>query len=176
MKLSKIEHQYSEAIRVKLEALHQILIDDVLSPETQPAETYRFLTRVKIALGNFNNDLSFIATLMAKEYLAKQLDVSTFDAAAKAPGSPGIDIVFTTRDGKRVAGEVKTTIPYKPGFGANQREKIGNDIEKLRASNADMKFLFFTDRTTFEAARQVPAWVGTKIKVVLLPTGEEYSL
>lgn len=113
---------------------------------------------------------------MAKDYLSRDFDVRGFDAAVKAQGAPGIDIEFRTPDGKRIAAEIKTTFPYQPGFGAKQREMISKDIDKLKKSSADVKFLFLTEQLSFEAAKKIRAWTGSGIRVVLLPRGEEFLL
>lgn len=176
MKLSKTEHAYSASIHSKLQELRAFFTDNALDTEAHPNDTYLFLSKLKAVLGNVNNDISFVATLMAKEYLSRSFDVSRFDAAEKAQGAPGIDIEFRTQDGKRIAAEIKTTFPYQPGFGAKQREMISKDIEKLKKSDADVKFLFLTERLSFETARKVRNWTGCGIRVVLLPAGDEQLL
>jgi len=176
MKLSQTEHGYSATIHAKLQELRTFLTDTALDPAAHATDAYLFLSKLKSVLGNLNNDISFVATLMAKEYLSRKFYVSAFDAAAKAQGASGIDIEFRTQDGKRIAAEIKTTFPYQPGFGAKQREMISKDIEKLKKSNADAKFLFLTERLSFEAARKVRNWTGCGIRVVLLPAGDEQLL
>ena len=176
MKLSDIEHGYSASIHSKLRELRKFLTENALDPAAHPADTYLFLSNLKAILGNASNDLSFVATLMAKEYLSEHFDVSAFDAAAKAQGAPGIDIEFRTDDGKRIAAEIKTTFPYQPRFGAKQREMISKDIAKLKGSNADIKFLFLTEQRSFYEAKKIRQWSGAGIRVVLLPDGDEFSL
>jgi hypothetical protein len=176
MKLSQREDGYSATVHAKLQELRAFLTDNALDPAAHPADAYLFLSKLKSVLGNLNNDISFVATLVAKEYLSQKFDVSAFDAAAKAQGAPGIDIEFRTWDGKRIAAEIKTTFPYQPGFGAKQREMISKDIEKLKKSNADVKFLFLTEQLSFEAVKKIRAWTGSGIRVVLLPHGEEFLL
>jgi hypothetical protein len=75
-----------------------------------------------------------------------------------------------------MAAEIKTTFPYQPGFGAKQREMISKDIEELKKSDADVKFLFLTEQQSFEAAKKIRAWKGSGIRVVLLPRGKEFVL
>jgi hypothetical protein len=176
MKISEPETRYSRTIHEKLQELRAFLTDNALDPAAHPADAYLFLSKLKSVLGNLNNDISFVATLMAKDYLSRHFDVSAFDAAAKAQGAPGIDIEFCTQDGMRVAAEIKTTFPYQLGFGAKQHEMISKDIDKLKKSNADVKFLFLTERLSFEAARKVRNWTGCGIRVVLLPAGDEQLL
>jgi hypothetical protein len=176
MRLSALEQRRSAIVHVKLKELRAFLTDNALDPEAHAADTYRFLSKLKSVLGNLNNHVSFVGTLMAKEYLSRLFEIGDFDAAAKAQGAAGIDIDFRTPDGKHIAAEIKTTFPYQPGFGAKQREMISKDVAKLRASNADVKFLFLTERLSFDAAKKIGAWAGANIHVVLLPTGDEYIL
>lgn len=176
MKLSDLEREYSTTIHTKLRELRDFFSEAPLDPEAHPIEAYRFLSRLKGVLGNLNNDISYVATLMAKEYLSQHFDISSFDAAAKPQGAAGIDVEFRTPDGRRIAAEIKTTFPYQPGFGAQQRATISKDIEKLKKSDADAKFLFVTEQLTFESVKKVRAWTGAGIRVVLLPGGEELTL
>ena len=41
-----------------------------------------FLVQIKDELGNFNNDIGFFSTLMAKEHLVRTVDVVPFDSYA----------------------------------------------------------------------------------------------
>lgn len=176
MKISEPERRYSGTIHEKLQELRAFLTDNALDPAAHPADAYLFLSKLKSVLGNLNNDISFVATLMAKDYLSRNFDVSAFYAAAKAQGAPGIDIEFCTPDGKRIAAEIKTTYPYQPGFGAQQRAMISKDIDKLKKSTADVKFLFLTEELSFESVKKVRSWTGAGIRVVLLPRGDEFLL
>lgn len=82
---------------------------------------FDFLNLAKVILGNFNNDVSFAATLLAKQYLARKYAGFTFDAAEKSQSAPGLDIDVRLADGKRIVGEVKTVEPYKEDdFGSQQ--------------------------------------------------------
>lgn len=176
MKLSDLEREYRTTIHTKLRELREFFSEAPLDPEAHPTEAYRFLSRLKGVLGNLNNDISYVATLMAKEYLSRQFDITSFDAAAKPQGASGIDIEFRTPDGKCIAAEIKTTFPYQPAFGAKQREMISKDVAKLKSSTADVKFLFLTEKLSFEAAKKVRTWMSAGIHVVLLPSGEEFFL
>ncbi len=49
-----------------------------------------YLTGIKTALGNLNNDLGFVATLLVKHYLERRFDVVDFDAASKSQGPPAL--------------------------------------------------------------------------------------
>lgn len=145
------EQQYIEVIGGKIESLKRHLIDQRM-PE-QDASTldwYRFLLAMKEISGNTSNAMSFVASLMAKEYLSARLPMQTFDVAAKAQGAPGLDIDERTADGRRVIGEIKTTIPYMANdLGAQQKVTFRKDFDKLRNTEADFKFFFVTDDTVF---------------------------
>jgi hypothetical protein len=64
-------------------------------------------------------------------------------------GAPGIDIVAKTTGGKMIVGELKTTKPYQPGFGAQQRTMILKDLNRLASSTADDRLMFVIDVETF---------------------------
>jgi hypothetical protein len=72
------------------------------------------LSGIKEIVGNASNDLSLVATLMAKEHLYRMLPMQPFDAALKPQGASGLDIDECTVDGERVVAEIKTTSPYRP--------------------------------------------------------------
>jgi hypothetical protein len=42
-----------------------------------------------------------------------------------------------TSDGRKIIGELKTTKPYQPGFGAQQRSMILKDLARLATLPAD---------------------------------------
>jgi hypothetical protein len=140
-----------------------------------PEEWFGYLARFKDELGNFNNDVSLMATLMAKQYLEAHLDMVPFDAAKKAQGAPGLDIDQRTRSDERVVAEIKTTHPYKPDdLGAKQAESFMQDDTNLASADAQHKFFFVADSKTFEVLKKprYRAWFHG-VKVVLLPSGDE---
>jgi hypothetical protein len=55
-------------------------------------------------LGNLNNNVGFVATLLVKAYTERRFAITDFDAGAKAQGAAGIDIVAKTGDGKMIVG------------------------------------------------------------------------
>ncbi len=136
---------------------------------------FNFLNFTKVILGNFNNDVSFAATLLAKQYLTRKHADFTFDAAEKSQSAPGLDIDVRLADGKRIVAEVKTVEPYKEDdFGAQQRNTFEKDFAKLAKVVADYKYLFLTAPRAFEV-------VGTKyrkdvvgVSVVSLTDGREF--
>jgi hypothetical protein len=92
---------------------------------------------MKAIVGNASNDMSFIAALMAKDYLYSTLPMVDYDAGLKPQGAPGLDIDERTSDGRRVVGEIKTTTPYNgPDLGAQQKAMFAKDFDKLNAASA----------------------------------------
>ncbi len=172
------ERQYLESIRQRLDALKRHLNEESIPDLGAPiTDWYRYLLAMKEISGNASNGMSFVAGLMAKDYLARKLHMRPFDIAAKAQGAPGLDIDEQTLDGQRVIGEIKTTIPYMGNdLGAQQRTTFMKDFEKLRNAAADYKFFFLTDPKAFRLmagkyAAQIPS-----VTVVLLTTGEEHTV
>ncbi|MHB8733231.1 MAG: hypothetical protein ACYDAB_15770 [bacterium] len=141
-------------------------------------EWYEFLAAVKGIQGNLNNDVAFIATLMAKEYLTKHFQISDFDAAEKRQGASGIDIVARTHDGKCVVAEIKSTFPYGTDrFGGNQTDTIRRDLVRLAATQADLKFFFVTESKSFDILKgRRNSWKAQGVRIVLLSTEERECL
>lgn len=126
MELTSQEQAYLDSIRHRLNSLKEFLNEQVC-PESgsSAADWHTYLAAMKAIVGNASNDLSFVAGLMAKEYLSRKLPMVQFDAAAKAQGAPGLDIDQRTTDARRVIGEIKTTTPYmERDLGAQQRATL----------------------------------------------------
>lgn len=137
---------------------------------------YDFLTDIKTIQGNFNNDVSFLATMMAKHYLEQNYGIENFYATDKPQGAPGLDIDIYLPDGRRLVAEIKTTIPYKPNeLGAQQINTFEKDFFKLAEAEAEIKIFFLTEKRTFELMKK-PKYSSqlTDINIVLLPSGEEF--
>jgi hypothetical protein len=83
-----------------------------LGDPDSPTLWYEFFSELRDIQGNSSNDLSFVATLLAKRYLSQHFQIS-FCAAEKPQGAPGIDIDCRTPAGERIVGEIKTTKPYQ---------------------------------------------------------------
>lgn len=146
MQLTAREQQYCEDIADRIDRLRALLIERSLDRQAAPAVWYEFLVALKQIQGNASNDLSFIATLLAKHYLAQKHDVS-FCAAEKPQGAPGIDIDCTTPAGERIVGEIKTTVPYQAvDFGAQQAAMFKKDFAKLTTTSAKYRYLFVRRR------------------------------
>ncbi len=174
--LTSREEEYSRQVSVRIESLRQFLNTRSVDALDASTEWLKFLSEFKTIQGNLNNDVSFMATLLAKEYLVAHFSLQ-FDAAEKPQGAPGIDIDVRTADGKRIVAEIKTTAPYQLNdFGANQATSFKKDFAKLKFAQADCKFLFVTERRAFEVlkklkyTRQIPG-----VRIVLLPAGDEHS-
>jgi len=172
--LTQNEREYCVQIAGRIEKLRHFLNARFLASPEIPSEWYSFLAEFKTIQGNLNNDISFVATLLAKSHLQKLFQVS-FDAAAKPQGAPGIDIDVQTNDGQRIVAEIKTTSPYQAtDFGAQQAASFKKDFAKLAAAKAQHKFLFVTEQRAFEALRS-PKYTCqiSGVRVVLLPEGKE---
>ena len=127
--LTEAERARCNEIMRRIERLQALLAAEMLGSPDNPAAWYKYLAATKQIQGNLSNDISFLACLMAKRYLAQQHGVSGFDASTKAQGAPGLDIDVRTLDGRRVIAEIKTTDPYLPvDFGAQQKQKFREDF------------------------------------------------
>src|SRR5205823_6197071 len=102
-----------------------------------------------------------------------RFDLGELDISAKPQGAAGLDLDFYTSEGKRVIGEIKTTVPYsgaKGNLGENQNTSINGDFAKLNRTVADHKFFFATDRATYELVTNKYAGESPDIEIVLLTT------
>ena len=163
-------------IERKLDEIRAHLSKDV--PELDDsAAWFEYLAKLKSIQGNASNDVSFVATLLAKEYLSQHYGLSDFDAAEKPQGAPGIDIDVRLPDGRRLIAELKTTNPYlENDFGAMQRKTIKKDFAKLSKTEADIKLFLVTDTDTFRFMQKSKYHTTvTGITIVLLTTGEEFT-
>lgn len=165
------EHQLS-SIAEKLANIQEFLSTvDIRQERCNLEDWYKTVSAVKRLLGNFDNDVSFIACLMAKQFLSIRHDLELIDTAAKPQGAPGLDFDAATRDGKRIIAEIKTTIPYNVSdLGSQQRQTFLRDFQKLAENKADFKYFFVTERETFEIVqRHYTKYLAEGISVVLLP-------
>jgi hypothetical protein len=172
--LTANEERYCSEISGRIERVRALLAKDNLCQPVHPQTWYTFLAALKEIQGNVNNDLSFVATLIAKAYLSSKFDV-VFDAAEKPQGASGIDIDVTAKDGQRIVAEIKTAVPYQgTDFGAQQIVAFKKDFAKLAAAEAAHKFLFVTEPTAF-AVMKKPKYLAqiAGVRLVLITTGEE---
>ncbi|MGB9105805.1 MAG: hypothetical protein WCC59_13675 [Terriglobales bacterium] len=155
-RITLAEERFCQSIRAKDITLRSFLEREHLSEPVDAERWLRYLTGIKNSLGNLNNDIGFVATLLVKAYLNRRFGVADFDAAGKAQGAPGIDIAARTDDGKTVVGELKTTKPYQPGFGAAQRASLLKDLARLASITADHRLMFVVDPDAYRALCKRP--------------------
>ena len=169
------EVKYLKAIQAKDCRLRDFLNSKPF-PDTSSSETlFQYLTEIKSILGNHHNDISFVASLLAKEFLIDRFEGLTWDAAEKAQGAPGLDIDLIWND-LRIIGEIKTTVPYQKGFGAQQKAAIKKDLKKLRENEAAHKFMMVTSDEAYETLRgQSFKSLLNKIEVVNLTQGDSFT-
>jgi len=169
------EKDLLQATVSKLSSLKKYLSQTVLNLEDHKLESwYKTVTSVKHILGNFDNDISFIACLMAKHFLVKRHNLPVVDVATKPQSAPGLDIDETALDGKRIIAEVKTTIPYhKDDLGAQQRASFLKDFKKLSQNSAEYKYFFVTEPETFRVVRRRYHKHLKDVTLVLLPQAME---
>lgn len=174
--LSARETEMMKDVERRLVAMRDHLAHEMPSLEDSTA-WFQYLTELKAIQGNANNDVSFVATILAKEYLLRNYGVKDFDAAEKPQSAPGIDIDVHLPDGRRLIAELKTTNPYKENdFGAMQRKTIKKDFAKLSKTEADIKLFLVTDFDTFRFMQKSKYHTTVKgITIVLLTTGEEFT-
>ena len=150
MELTDGEATYCRSIAEKDARTREFFARCSLPQPPEAQSWYLYLSTIKLIQGNLSNSLSFVATLLAKEFLMTRYGVSRFDAAAKAQGAAGLDIDVLTTSGDRIVGEVKTVSPYGAGdFGAAQKREFEKDIAKLQSVAANLRFLFVTEDRTF---------------------------
>ncbi|WP_027371131.1 hypothetical protein [Desulfovermiculus halophilus] len=175
--LTEAEKTYQSGIVSRMRQLKEFLGINELSESSTPVDCFKYLSAVRSIQGNLNNDVSFAASLLAKEYLTTRFGVE-LDAAEKPQGAPGLDIDEHSHDAGRVVGEIKTTVPYQMNdFGAQQAASFKKDFAKLSAADAEHKFLFVTDERAF-AALQKDKYTALMpgIRIVNLISGEEYAV
>jgi hypothetical protein len=174
--LTESEKRYCSEIADRVSRMREFLNKNVLVEPPEPTEWHSFLSTLRKIQGNLSNDGSFIATLLAKQYLCSKFDVE-FDAAEKPQGAPGIDIDIETSEGHRIVAEIKTTVPYQVSdFGAQQAASFKKDFAKLAASEAKHKFLFVTDSGAFSALQKDKyTKLMPGVRIVHLATRQEHA-
>lgn len=167
--LTRNETYFLRETARRIATLRNVLAAECPTEDDDAAAWYRYLATIRSTLGNLSNSISFVATMLAKRHLEAHFGVTSFDAAAKPQGAPGLDIDVTTPDGRRIVAEVKTTGPYLPDdFGAQQKKTIEADFRKLNQAVAAVKFLFVTDRRAFEILNRKYAHKNPSVEVILL--------
>lgn len=172
------EHTEMNEIERRLKQMRDYLSSREFPPLDDTAAWYVFLADLKAIQGNSSNDVSLIATLIAKQYLARRYGLQGFDATDKPQGAPGIDIDARLPDGRRLVAEIKTTSPYMPNdLGAQQKAMFEKDFTKLANAIADIKLFLVTETKTFELMKK-PKYKSqlSGVTVVLLTTNEEFTV
>ncbi len=172
--LTQKEIKKLEELKDKFLKLHNLLNNSEYSVYSDLYEQYQYLNKFKEDLGNFNNDLSYIACLMAKQYLLKKHNFShDLDVSLKAQGAKGLDIDETTLENERCIAEIKTIFPYgENNFGSKQRESFRADFKKLKNNDAKYKYLFVIEEKSFNILKKKYISELTDITTVLLPSGQ----
>ncbi|MGA2491467.1 MAG: hypothetical protein ABSF67_00800 [Roseiarcus sp.] len=142
MGFSAAELRMCDAIKQKDSRLRALFHERRLSNVVDPLDWLGYLSAAKAVLGNLSNGIAFVATLLVKRYLATRIGIANFVAAAKPLGAARINIDAHTSDGETIAGELRTTTPYQPGFGAQHRAMMIKDITRLDSSRARHRFMF----------------------------------
>jgi hypothetical protein len=161
--------------RNRIERLRDFLMTQMPPDSDAPAEVwFTYLLSMKEILGNINNGLSLVACLLAKHYLMERFALAPFDVAAKSQNARGLDIDIITLTGERIIGEIKTTSPVDPTrFGAQQGTSFRKDFAKLRAQQADHKFMFVTDPYSLEVLRKRHMTELEGVTIVCLWPGDD---
>lgn len=150
--------------------LQQYLSTWDLNSSLECDEWMKRLLEIRRIQGNTNTGASFVASLLAKQFLANRFGFAPFDATEKRQAANGLDIDFKTPDGKRVIGEIKTTVPYKgEKLGGNQETAIRKDFARLAEESASFKFFFVTDPMALEIVQSCYGVESSEIEIVLLP-------
>jgi len=143
-----------------------------------PERLFQIVKEIKDIIGNWNNNLSFLACILAKQYLVNKslIQDKDWNTADKPQGARGLDIDLNLKD-KRIIGEIKTTYPYKDSdLGANQKESFEKDFEKLAKNSADYKFFFVTEEKTYEIVKRKYNSMLHGVTIVLLTNQKEYKV
>ena len=192
------EQKYLGDIQARLDQLKGYLNSHSIDAATATAtDWYNHLSAIKQIEGNTGLWLSFLASMMARDYLVKTLDVVPYDVSETTQGAPGLDVEAQvrkhferhlqealrsaprlapsfdvearTRSGERVIGEIKITMPCGAnGLGVNQKIAIERDLEQLGREEAKHKFLFFTDARTHLQVTKDYGLLHPDVNIVLL--------
>lgn len=175
MNISELEKDMLLNVAEKLKDLQEFFNREELDKDSSALDYwYTYITQIKRILGNLDNDVSFIACLMAKEFLCKRHCFDVFDVATKSQSAPGLDIDEITIDNNRVIAEIKTTIPYgKRDLGSQQKVTFLKDFKKLKNNEATYKYFFVTELRTFEIVKQRYLDLLQGVTIVLLPQALE---
>lgn len=152
-----------DSINRKMDRLRTFVLNEDLPIKDGDVKTaLRKLLKLKECIGNFDNDLHFLTRYLADSFLKEKhgvtIDLTTPD------GSAGLDIKLD-----EIVGEIKTTIPYlENDFGANQKGKIRENLERLEESDKKHKYFFVIDDETERILKQKYSKHYPSVKIVNL--------
>jgi len=173
MELTQEEMKMLEKVKDKFLKLNDLLNNSEYNVSIDLYEQYIYLNEFKRIMGNYNNDLSYIACLMVKQYLLKKHNFSHLDMSIKKQATSGLDIDEITLENERCIAEIKTTFPFeKNDFGGNQKTRFRDDFKKLKENDAKFKYMFVVEEKSFNILKKkyISELVG--ITTVLLPSGK----
>ena len=98
IRLTPAEERFCDVVRLKHRAPPFLQGNTLIEP-VDAGQWLRYLRGIKHALGNLNNDLGFVATLLVKSYLERWFAIIDFDAARKPQAASGIDVEARYRRG-----------------------------------------------------------------------------
>jgi hypothetical protein len=179
--LNDNEMEYIKSICDRITKLRNLMNEpkhDYQDAHAHPERLFRIVKKIKDIIGCWDNNLSFLACMFAKQYLVNRslIQDSDWNTADKPQGAPGLDIDLKVKD-KRIIGEIKTTYPCEDSdLGANQKKQFVKDFEKLAKNSADYKFFFVTEEKTFEIVKQKYNSTLHGVTIVLLPDQKEYKV
>lgn len=136
-------------INKKMEDLRTFFINqDLQINENNVKTVLNKLLELKAILKNIDNNIHFLAHIAASSFLKERHGVEI--DLDKAVGQSGLDI-----EAENIVGEIKTTTPCSQNdFGANQKDNIKKDLERLEQSLAKHKYFFVIDNKTERILRQ----------------------
>lgn len=169
MDYTDTEKEKFASIRDYIQSLRDFLNKNSLPPNTDITGQFAYSGQIKAITGNPANWQSFLSVMLAKKWLLQHYEIKDFDAGDKHENTRGLDIDIVTLDGKRIIGEIKTSVPVgQTNFGAKQKEMIHKDFQKLNDANADYKFFFMTDGRAYQYVTTKYREEIPQVKVVLL--------
>ncbi len=181
-KLTEGEIRQCQNLICKMHGGRNLLNDNELQVpfdlQTMPG-WFNFLSRFKDIFGTMNNDIAFVATLLAKNFLITThgLRDNAFDASLKHQNANGLDIAIALPNGARVICEIKTTVPLRnpTRLGRAQTTAIEHDLERLADESAAHKYMMVTNHDAFTILGS-PVWHGRTVGITLvdLLTGETH--
>ena len=156
--MTENEKRGIKTIFVKFKKVVEMIKADDVNENTNVEATgyikklFSYLNNIKTVLGNYNQDMSYISCLLAKEYLIEKHKIKDIDVSLKAQGASGYDIEAVSETGEIIIAEIKTTQPYHApsDFGATQKDGIINDLDKLINGKADIKYFFVTEKDAYD--------------------------